>query len=98
MLCAGKDQVNKAMKGEKASGLYFPITAVQVCGSDESATGFNLLYLVLGTSEQTCTEADQRDPIRKPPVSCAALGLKYLGDRERHILWFDRCPDLQGPL
>lgn len=27
------------MKGEKASGLYFPIAAVQVCGSDESATG-----------------------------------------------------------
>ncbi len=27
---AGKDQVNKAMKGEKANGLYFPIAAVQV--------------------------------------------------------------------
>ena len=29
-MCAGKDQVNKAMKGEKANGLYFPIAAVQV--------------------------------------------------------------------
>lgn len=38
-VCAGKDQVNKAIKGEKASGLYFPIAAVQVCGSNESATG-----------------------------------------------------------
>ena len=29
-MAAGKEQVNKAMKGEKASGLYFPIAAVQV--------------------------------------------------------------------
>ena len=29
-MTAGKDQVNKAMKREKASGLYFPIAAVQV--------------------------------------------------------------------
>ena len=27
---AGKDAVNKATKGEKAGGLYFPIAAVQV--------------------------------------------------------------------
>ena len=27
---AGKGQVSKAMKGEKAGGIYFPITAVQV--------------------------------------------------------------------
>lgn len=27
---AGKEQVSKAMKGEKAGGIYFPITAVQV--------------------------------------------------------------------
>lgn len=27
---AGKEQVSKGMKGEKAGGIYFPITAVQV--------------------------------------------------------------------
>ena len=30
---AGKEQVSKAMKGEKAGGIYFPITAVQVIPS-----------------------------------------------------------------
>ncbi len=30
---AGKEQVSKAMKGEKAGGIYFPITAVQVVPS-----------------------------------------------------------------
>jgi hypothetical protein len=30
---AGKEQVSKAMKGEKAGGIFFPITAVQVCSS-----------------------------------------------------------------
>lgn len=48
---AGKDQVNKAMKGEKASGLYFPITAVQRWDSStweiENGTYFGLIAALI---------------------------------------------------
>lgn len=39
---AGKEQVSKAMKGEKAGGIFFPITAVQVCSSS-----MHLVHLLL---------------------------------------------------
>ena len=45
---AGKEQVSKAMKGEKAGGFFFPITAVQrwdsATGEIENGTYFGLIF------------------------------------------------------